>query len=132
MPSHHKPPAVDPHELRSAVLSIADWIAAPDSTPKPPKSQLAAAVRLSAQTLASVAPGRSVELRIPPYVAVQCIAGTHHSRGTPPNVVEVSPAVWMRLVAGHMSFDEAIESGDVDASGIRAAAIGRWLPLVPL
>ena len=57
-------------------------------------------MRLTARTLAGLAPGASVELRIPPFAAVQCISGPEHRRGTPPNVVEADPRTWLLLVTG--------------------------------
>ena len=59
-----------------------------------------ATVRLLAEILAAQAPGRSVEVRVPPFVAVQAIAGPRHTRGTPPNVVETDPMTWLRLATG--------------------------------
>ena len=80
----------DPARTREAVLAVAEWLG-DESAPAPSREDLAAAVRLTARTLAAVTPGRSVELRIPPFVAVQCVAGPRHARGTPPNVVETDP-----------------------------------------
>jgi uncharacterized protein (TIGR03083 family) len=81
-----------------------------------------------ADLLATRAPGRSLELRIPPYAAVQCVAGPRHTRGTPPNVVETDPPTWIRLAAGRLDWHEAVTSGAVRASGERADLTG-WLPL---
>ena len=69
--------------------------------------------------LARRAPGRSVEVRVPPYGAVQCVAGPRHTRGTPPNVVETDPLTWIRLATGRLSWAEARATGKVSASGIR-------------
>jgi uncharacterized protein (TIGR03083 family) len=91
------------------------------------------ALRLVVQTLADVlatrAPGRSLELRVPPYAAVQCVEGPRHTRGTPPNVVETDPVTWVRLAAGRQPWAEAVGSGAVSASGERAD-LTRWLPLL--
>src|SRR5690242_6404566 len=81
-----------------------------------------------ADLLATRAPGRSLELRIPPYAAVQCVAGPRHTRGTPPNVVETDPLTWIRLAAGRLDWREAVAGGAVWASGERADLTG-WLPL---
>jgi uncharacterized protein (TIGR03083 family) len=81
-----------------------------------------------ADLLATRAPGRSLELRIPPYAAVQCVAGPRHTRGTPPNVVETDPLTWIRLAAGRLDWREAVAGGAVRASGERADLTG-WLPL---
>jgi len=81
-----------------------------------------------ADLLATRAPGRSLELRIPPYAAVQCVAGPRHTRGTPPNVVETDPLTWIRLAAGRLDWREAVAGGAVRASGERAD-LTDWLPL---
>jgi hypothetical protein len=78
------------------------------------------AVRLLADRLATRHPGRSVEVRVPPYAAVQCIAGPRHTRGTPPNVVETDPATFVGLACGFVAWDAAVASGRVRASGERA------------
>jgi uncharacterized protein (TIGR03083 family) len=93
----------------------------PDSTPVglDPRS-LAVACRMLAAILVERAPGRAVEVRVPPYVAVQCVAGPRHTRGTPGNVVEVQPVAWVALATGRLTWDEAVTSGRVSASGERA------------
>ncbi|WP_019806646.1 sterol carrier family protein, partial [Saccharomonospora halophila] len=77
-----------------------------------------------------VAPGRSVEVRVPPYAAVQCVAGPRHTRGTPPNVVETDPRTWLELATGRLEWTDAVESGRVDVSGARAAEVAHRLPVV--
>ncbi|ANS25850.1 hypothetical protein R1CP_05580 [Rhodococcus opacus] len=126
MPSRR---AVDPAELRAAVLEVGPWLRG-DSEEKPSRTQLAAAVRLSARTLEQVAPGSSVEVRVPPFAAVQCIEGPRHTRGTPPNVVETDPRTWLLLVTGLLEFDSATADGGVSVSGSRAGEIAHWLPLL--
>ncbi|MDH6285371.1 sterol carrier family protein [Rhodococcus opacus] len=121
--------AVDPAELRAAVLEVGPWLRG-DSEETPSRSQLAAAVRLSARTLEQVAPGSSVEVRVPPFVAVQCIEGPRHTRGTPPNVVETDPRTWLLMVTGLLEFDSATADGGVSVSGSRAGEIAHWLPLL--
>lgn len=81
---------------------------------------LATAVRALAEILAAQAPGRSVEVRVPPFVAVQAIAGPRHTRGTPGNVVETDPATWLRLATGRVRFADVVADGAVQASGNRA------------
>jgi hypothetical protein len=81
---------------------------------------LALATRVLARTLATQAPGRSVEVRVPPFVAVQAVSGPRHTRGTPPNVVETDPVTWLRLATGRESFGDAVAGGRVRASGTRA------------
>lgn len=118
----------DPAKTRQAVSAVADWLR-DEAHPAPDRQELATAVRLTARTLAAVAPGRSVELRIPPFVAVQCIAGPTHTRGTPPNVVETDPRTWLLLAAGMSTFAAAKEDGTLRLSGSRSGEIGHWLPL---
>lgn len=124
-------PRPDAAETRAAVEVIAPWLRDPE-VQAPDRAQLAAAVRLTARTLAADAPGSSVEVRVPPFVAVQCVSGPRHTRGTPPNVVESDARTWLQLATGLLTLDAATESGAVEASGARAGEIGRWLPVVPL
>jgi len=119
---------VDHATVQRAVAAIADWLR-DDSSDAPGRSELAAAVRSSARLLAADAPGSSVEVRVPPFVAVQCITGPRHTRGTPPNVVETDPRTWLRLVTGLVDFESAVENGSLVASGSRAHEVARWLPL---
>ncbi|GAB99090.1 hypothetical protein GONAM_07_00110 [Gordonia namibiensis NBRC 108229] len=121
----------DPAEVRAAVLAVADWLV-DESAPTPSRPALAAAVRLTARTLEHLAPGNSVEVRVPPFVAVQCIEGPRHTRGTPPNVVETSPRTWLLMVTGLRTYDAALGARELDASGHRADLVAELLPLVPL
>jgi hypothetical protein len=121
----------DPAKTREAVRAVEDWLR-DDSRPAPNRAELAAAVRLTARTLAAQAPGASVEVRIPPFVAVQCISGPRHTRGTPPNVVETDPRTWLRLATGLLDVIEASAAGALRLSGSRAGEIQNWLPLVRL
>ena len=90
---------------------------------------LRAAVRYLLDQLAVRAPGRAVEVRVPPYGAVQCIGGPRHTRGTPSNVVETDPVTWVRLAAGLVPWAEAVQAGLVRASGVRAD-LAAFLPLL--
>ena len=83
-----------------------------------------------ADVLAARAPGRSLELRVPPYAAVQAVEGPRHTRGTPPSVVETDPLTWVRLAAGRLTLG-GCQSGrrSVQASGERAD-LAPWLPLL--
>jgi Bacterial SCP ortholog len=119
----------DPTTTRAAVAAIAGWLHDENGT-EPARAQLAEAVRLTARTLAALAPGSSVEVRVPPFVAVQCISGPAHRRGNPPNVVETDPRTWLLLAAGLLSIDDAIADGRVTLSGSRAADVASLLPLV--
>ncbi|GAB3012069.1 sterol carrier family protein [Mycobacterium bourgelatii] len=121
----------DPAQLRQVVLAIADWLR-DDALPAPDRADLGAAVRLTARTLAELAPGSSVEVRVPPFVAVQCVSGPRHTRGTPPNIVETDPRTWLLLATGLVGLEEAVTNGVLTLSGLRAREIGHWLPLVNL
>ena len=84
------------------------------------RSTLALAVRYTLQLLAEQAPGGTVEVRVPPHGAVQCIEGPKHTRGTPPNVVETDASTWLALATGALSWADARGAGRVHASGQRA------------
>jgi uncharacterized protein (TIGR03083 family) len=84
------------------------------------------AVRVLLEALAERAPGRSLEVRVPPYAAVQCVPGPRHTRGTPPGVVETDPLTWLRLAAGRVGWAEA--GSAISASGARAD-LSPYLPL---
>jgi hypothetical protein len=121
----------DPVKTRDAVRAVEAWLR-DDTSPAPSRADLAAAVRLTARTLAEQAPGASVEVRVPPLVAVQCISGPRHTRGTPPNVVETDPRTWLLLATGLLDVTDASATGALRLSGSRAGEIQAWLPLVRL
>ncbi|AGZ50718.1 sterol carrier family protein [Mycobacterium kansasii] len=121
----------DPAKTRQAVLAVADWLH-DETHPAPDRDALGTAVRLTARTLSALAPGSSVEVRIPPFAAVQCVSGPKHTRGTPPNVVETAPRTWLLLVTGLLTVEDAAASGELIVSGSRAREIASWLPLVNL
>ena len=91
-------------------------------------SEFATAVRFLLEELAEVAPGNSVEVRVPPLGATQCIEGPRHTRGTPPNTVEMSPETWFAVATGQITWAEAVSQNLVAASGTRAD-LGQILPL---
>ncbi|WP_089302191.1 sterol carrier family protein [Haloechinothrix alba] len=97
---------------------------------QPARAELGEAVRLSLRSLEHRAPGRSVEVRVPPFAAVQCLDGPRHTRGTPPNVVETDPRTWLELASGRLAWDEVVRDGRVSVSGNRAD-LSTLLPLVP-
>jgi hypothetical protein len=115
--------------LRAAVDPVRAWLAG--EAEQPPRAVLGAAVKTTARWLAQQVPGRSVELRVPPHVAVQLVPGPRHTRGTPPNVVETDAATWLRLATGELAWDDAVAEGRVNASGNRAD-LSAHLPLSPL
>lgn len=86
--------------------------------------QLATAVRFLLEELGTNHPGNSVEVRVPPLGAVQCIEGPSHSRGTPANVVEMDPASWIELALGRISFEELMSMAKLTASGNRSDLAG--------
>jgi hypothetical protein len=121
----------DPQKTRDAVRAVEGWLR--DGTAAAPsRADLAAAVRLTARTLAAAAPGASVEVRIPPFVAVQCIAGPRHTRGTPPNVVETDARTWLLLATGLLQATDATATGALRLSGSRAGEVAAWFPVVEL
>ncbi|WP_311449558.1 sterol carrier family protein [Rothia mucilaginosa] len=93
-----------------------------------PRSVRATFVRFTLEELATLAPGNSVEVRVPPLGVTQCVAGPRHTRGTPPSVVETSPVVWAALVLGACSWEQAVAAGMLDASGERSN-LSTLLPL---
>lgn len=113
----------DPEAGRNA---LAAWATAPEGAGR---SVLAPAVRYTLESFAEEHPGGAVELRVPPFAAVQAIAGTRHTRGTPPAVVETDAATWLALVTGDLGWEAAVADGRVRASGERSD-LGELLPLL--
>ena len=104
----------DPEAGRSA---LASWATAPEHAGR---AVLAPAVRHTLEMFAEDHPGGAVELRVPPYAAVQAVPGTRHTRGTPPAVVETAAATWLALVTGDLGWEQAAADGRVSASGERS------------
>ena len=98
-----------------------------DRSPDPDVER--AAVKATLDLLKAKAPGKSVEVRIPPYAAVQVIEGVKHRRGTPAAVVEANASTWLRVAAGQLSWADAVKSGQLTASGERSDLSG-YIPLV--
>jgi hypothetical protein len=125
MPSKPIPAA----ELRAALRAVAGWLDAPSgSVAAPDRPALAAAVRTSLRSFAQAYPGKAVEVRVPPFAAVQCLEGGAHTRGTPPHVVETDPRTWLLLVTGRLSWRAALDAARVQASGHRSDDVGERLP----
>ena len=97
-------------------------------SPEPLRPAVKAAVRATLAVLTDRAPGNSLEVRVPPYGAVQAVEGPRHTRGTPPGVVETDPPTWLRLATGRTTWDEAVSEHRVQASGARSDLSG-LLPL---
>ena len=112
---------------RSALSAVR---AAAAASVAPSRTDHATAVRYLLQLLAEKAPGNSVEVRVPPFGAVQVVEGPRHTRGTPPNVVETDPATWIALATGEEHWTDAAAAGRIHASGTRAD-ISDLLPLRP-
>ena len=123
------PAPIPAEDLRAVVDAVRPWLAG--EAEQPPRSVVGAAVKTTARWLAQQVPGRSVEVRIPPHVAVQCVEGPRHTRGTPPNVIETDAATWLRLTTGALTWADAVAEGKVTASGNRAD-LSPYLPLRPL
>jgi hypothetical protein len=107
---------------------VNDALDALDGGAEPDRAVLRDAVRVLLAELARRAPGRSVEVRIPPFGAIQCVAGPRHTRGTPPNVVETDPMTWLLVATGRLGWADAVASGRIRASGIRTD-LSEYLPL---
>lgn len=112
---------------RAALAAVAAATAAAE---KPARTDLATGVRYLLQLLVEKAPGNSVEMRVPPFGAVQVVEGPRHTRGTPPNVVETDPATWIALATGELAWADAATAGRLTASGTRAD-LSPLLPLRP-
>jgi hypothetical protein len=80
--------------------------------------------------LVELNPGRAIEVRVPPYSAVQCGQGPTHTRGTPPNVIEMDADTWLALATGATDWASAMQTGKISASGARAD-LSEYLPLKP-
>jgi uncharacterized protein (TIGR03083 family) len=119
------------HRLADAVLFrlVEGVVHGLDVAIEPDPGALRVVSKAMAQALADRHPGRSVELRVPPYAAVQCVTGPRHTRGTPPNVVETDPVSWLRLATGRLEWAVAVRDGRVRASGERAD-LSALLPLL--
>ena len=90
--------------------------------------EILASVKATLRQLSTLAPGRAIEVRVPPYAAIQCGEGPTHTRGTPPNVVEMDATTWLALAEGTQNWSDALASGLVRASGARAD-LSPYLPL---
>jgi hypothetical protein len=115
------------HPNFEAVVTVVNEL---DAGRQPDRHLLRDAVRALLAELAARAPGRSVEVRVPPYGAIQCVEGPRHTRGTPPNVVETDALTWVEMATGRLSWEAAQQAGRVNASGIRTDISG-FFPLWP-
>ena len=85
-------------------------------------------VKATLAELVKRAPGRAIEVRIPPYAAIQCGDGPTHTRGTPPNVIEMDATTWLSLASGQIAWNDAMDAGLISASGARAD-LSQYLPI---
>jgi hypothetical protein len=113
-------PRVDPVEGHAAVEAVIGGSLA--------REDVAGAVRYLLQLMSDAAPGHTVELRIPPFGAIQCVEGPEHTRGTPPNVVEMDSQTWIALATGSVTWASAYDAGKISASGVRSD-LSSQLPL---
>jgi len=118
---------IDTAEGRAALDAARAATAAGD---RPARDDLATAVRYLLQLLDEKAPGNTVEVRVPPFGAVQVVQGPRHTRGTPPNVIEMDAATWIAVATGEAQWADALAAGRVMASGTRAD-LEDLLPLRP-
>ncbi|RZS56106.1 hypothetical protein EV141_1558 [Microcella putealis] len=95
------------------------------------RTTLATASRYVLQLLGDEHPGKSVELRVPPFGAVQLVEGPRHTRGTPPNVVETDAATLIALAAGRATFADAVQDARIHASGSRSD-LSSLFPIAPV
>ena len=118
MPSRLRP--ADPGAVAEALARV--------SRSTPDRVDLRLLTRHFLAVLEERAPGRSVEVRVPPFAAVQVIEGVRHTRGTPPAVIETDAETWVALASGGLGWAEALETGRVQASGERTD-LSSYLPL---
>ncbi len=111
---------IDPGTGRAAVRAV--------QADSPGAADLATATRFLLEELAATHEGHTVEVRVPPYGAAQAIPGPRHTRGTPPNVVEMDPVTWIALATGALAWADAMAAARVAASGSRAD-LSEVLPL---
>jgi len=110
--------------VTAAMAVLAEW----DSGAIPARLEVKAAVKATLAALVAAAPGRSVEVRVPPYAAVQVLEGATHRRGTPPAAVECDARTWLQLAVGIVQWGDAVADGRVRASGERSD-LSALLPL---
>jgi hypothetical protein len=91
--------------------------------------QILESVKATLALLVAANPGRAIEVRIPPYAAVQCGDGPTHTRGTPPNVIEMDADTWLALANGATNWAAAMQTGKINASGARSD-LSEYLPLL--
>ncbi len=116
----------DEAQVTAARLRLAQVAA----TQKPDRADLRLLVKHTLSLLAQGSPGRAVEVRVPPFAAVQIMAGVRHGRGTPPAVVETDAITWLALADGSLTWPGALATGRLHASGQRSD-LSALLPILP-
>ncbi|MBV2365953.1 sterol carrier family protein [Streptomonospora nanhaiensis] len=125
------PPYAGPDRPSLVLSACADAVLrARAAGAEPERAAVRAAVRGTLAELAERAPGHSLEVRVPPYGAVQVVEGPRHTRGTPPGVVETDPLTWLALAVGETTWSAETAAGTLSASGVRAD-LSWLLPLWP-
>ncbi|MBW3070361.1 MULTISPECIES: sterol carrier family protein [unclassified Actinomyces] len=109
--------------------AVRRWAADTAAGNRPKRADTATAVRYTLEELTACAPGRAVEVRVPPFGVTQAVSGTVHRRGTPPSVVETDAATWLGLATGRLGWEDALASGALHASGERCD-LSAYLPLL--
>ncbi|MET3804545.1 hypothetical protein ABIB25_001540 [Nakamurella sp. UYEF19] len=112
--------AVTTREASAALAAIRELPVGPSGEVLADREQLKELVRATLVFFGQQHPGRSVEVRVPPFSAVQAFDGIRHTRGTPPNVIEMDGPTWLGLTVGTLSWADAVQDGRVRASGTRA------------
>jgi len=109
-------------DSQEGMAALAQWVQAYDAgtVAEVPRAVQRMAVRFALEELAAISPGNSVEVRVPPAGVVQAIAGPRHTRGTPPNVIEMDGDTWLALSTGRQTWASALAEHRVSASGVRA------------
>ena len=120
--------AVTTAELATALAAVEALEVDADDVLQADRARVKELVRITAGFFAQQHPGRSVEVRIPPYSAIQVIEGIRHTRGTPPNVIEMDGPTWLAVSTGRLQWAAAVGAGRIRASGTRADLSG-YLPL---
>ena len=118
-------PKISDADGRTALMTVRDALGAGQT---PDRTQLALTSRWLLQRLERESPGNSVEVRVPPFGAVQFVEGPRHTRGTPPNVVEMDARTFVALATGSLAWVAGVSAGAIRASGIRSD-ISAFFPL---
>ncbi|WP_090481345.1 sterol carrier family protein [Nakamurella panacisegetis] len=120
--------AVTEQDAEAALRAIDALPADQDGRPEADRATMKELVRATLLYFGQQHPGKSVEIRVPPYSAVQAFDGIRHTRGTPPNVIEMDGSTWLALAVGAVTWVDVVAAGRVRASGTRAD-LGDFLPM---